>query len=61
LAYDRSNDFARAVADYTESIRLHPTGLKYTLRGRCYEMLGDHNKAIADFSEGNRLQSSATH
>ncbi len=59
LAYERSNDFARAVADYSESIRLHPTGLKYMLRGRCQEMLGNHNLAVADFTKGSSFQTAA--
>jgi tetratricopeptide (TPR) repeat protein len=56
LAYDRLGQFAAAIADYTASIRLHPTALKYMLRGRCHEMVRQHNQAIADFKEGNRLQ-----
>ncbi len=60
LAYERSNDFARAVADYSESIRLHPTGLKYMLRGRCQEMLGNRNLAVADYNKGNSFQTVAS-
>ena len=59
LAFDRTNEFARAVADYTASIRLHPTAMKYQLRGRCYAMLGEREKAVADFKEGNSLQTAS--
>lgn len=38
------------------SIRLHPAPMKYWLRGRCYEMLREHGRAIADFMEAEHLQ-----
>jgi tetratricopeptide (TPR) repeat protein len=56
LAYDHLDDLTRAVADYSESICLHPTPLKYRLRGRCYEMLREHERVVADFKEADRLQ-----
>lgn len=54
--YDHLENFAAAVEDYTESIRLQPTSFKYWLRGRCYEMLREHGRSIADFMEAERLQ-----
>ena len=42
----------KAIADYTEAIRLNPKDAKaYYNRGLVYVKKGDHDKAIADFTE----------
>jgi tetratricopeptide (TPR) repeat protein len=52
----RKGDADKAIAQYTEAIRLDPklTGAYYN-RGFAYDKLGEHDKAIADFSEAIRL------
>jgi tetratricopeptide (TPR) repeat protein len=50
----------RAVADYTEVIRLEPDDMRaYFARGEIYQSRGDHDLAIADFSEFVRREPTA--
>ena len=46
----RKNEFAKAVADYSEAIKLKPSPHYWHERGYVYLMLGDHQKAIDDHS-----------
>lgn len=47
----------RAVADFTEVIRLDPGAVQaYEDRGRAYWVKGEHDKAIADFTKWKELR-----
>ena len=49
-------DCEKAIADYTEAIRLDPKDAKaYYNRGVAYGEKGERDKAIADFTEAIRL------
>jgi tetratricopeptide (TPR) repeat protein len=49
LNYSRQGDYDRAIADYTESLRLDPTNAyTYTNRAIAYEAKGDRASAAAD-------------
>ena len=48
-AYHVKYEFARAIADYTKSIEIHPSATRYYNRGLAYEKKGDKDLAIADF------------
>ena len=49
-------EFDKAIADYTESIRLNPQRAEtYWGRGHAYAEKGEFDKAIADFTESIRL------
>ena len=50
------HDFDRAIADFTEAIRLDPNpDLAYQWRGDAYSDKGEYDKAIADYTESIRL------
>src|SRR5262249_7116630 len=49
-------DWARAIADFTEAIRLRPAFVTYYNRGFAYGKKGDVDSAIADFTEAIRLE-----
>jgi lipoprotein NlpI len=54
--YIAKGDFDRAIADYTEAVRLDSTyALAYNDRGNAYLAKGDFNRAIADYNESIRL------
>jgi len=58
-AYDRK-DYDKAIADYTEAIRLNPINdAAYHRRGWAYNGKGDYDRAIAD-TEAIRLNKSAS-
>jgi tetratricopeptide (TPR) repeat protein len=45
-------DYDRAIADYTEAIRLDPgLALAYNNRGFAYSHKGDNDRAIADYDQ----------
>jgi tetratricopeptide (TPR) repeat protein len=49
-------EFDKAIADYTEAIRLNPKDAKaYYLRGLFYKVRGKTDKAKADIAEAKRL------
>ncbi len=56
LAYQRKDDLDRAIADYSEAIRLDPKYAEaYYGRGLTYRNKGDVERAIADYNEAIRL------
>jgi tetratricopeptide (TPR) repeat protein len=55
-AYLNKNDHDRAIADYTEAIRLDPKdGRVFNNRGFAYALKGEYDRAIADYNEAIRL------
>jgi tetratricopeptide (TPR) repeat protein len=55
-AYFAKKDYDRAIADYTEAIRLDPKyALAYSNRGTAYKAKGNYDLAIADYTEAIRL------
>ena len=49
LAYDRIGDYERAIADFSETIRLKPEFVEaYNYRGAAYIQKGDYDRAVAD-------------
>ena len=62
VEYDNQGDHDRAIADYTEAMRLDPRnggsadiGGAYNDRGDAYQAKGDYDRAIADYNEAIRL------
>jgi len=54
-AFDKK-DYDKAIADYTEAIRLDPNYYNYyNRRGDAYNIKKDYDKAIADYTEAIRL------
>jgi len=54
-----SSDPDRAIADYSEAIRLDPKhAIAYCNRGDGYRSIYDYGRAIADYDEAIRLDSS---
>jgi tetratricopeptide (TPR) repeat protein len=55
-AWIRKSDLERAIADFSQMIRLEPkSGLGYYLRGKAHVTNGDRDRAIADLIEGSKL------
>ena len=58
IAYKAKDDYDRAIADYTDAIRLDPKNdTAYDRRGDAYRAKGDFDHAIADYGEAIRLRS----
>lgn len=56
LSYNSKGDFDRAIADYSEAIRLEPKFAEaYLSRGLAHLYSGDLTKALADVSEASEL------
>jgi len=58
VAYARSGEFDRAIADFGEAIRRYPKSAlfyPYINRGDAYKAKNDVDRAIADYSEAIRL------
>ena len=57
MAYKKIHDHDKAIADYTEAIRLKPDSAgAYYSRADAFDDKGDHGKAIADYIEVIRLK-----
>jgi tetratricopeptide (TPR) repeat protein len=57
-AYSRKGDYYRAIADFTEAIRLSPRDADaHNLRGVAYHAWGDYDEAIDDFTESIHIDS----
>ena len=57
LAYDEKGEYDRAIADYTEAIRIKPDYAEaYRNRGVAYAEKGEYDRAIADYTEAIRLK-----
>ncbi|MGY8664721.1 tetratricopeptide repeat protein [Bradyrhizobium sp. UFLA05-109] len=55
-AYNKKREFAHAIADYDELIRLYPRNMyAYYSRAYSYHQLGEFDRAIADYGEAIRL------
>ena len=54
-AYYAKGDYDRAIADYTQALRLDPDAVRYTNRGNAYRNKGDNDRAIADYNDALRL------
>ncbi len=56
LARDEKGESEKAIADFTEVLRLNPEYARaYYSRGYAYQHKGDHAKAEADFSKARKL------
>ncbi len=56
LAFYDKNNYQKAIADFSEAIRLNPLdGSPYIGRGASYSVLQDFKKAIVDFDEALKL------
>jgi tetratricopeptide (TPR) repeat protein len=56
IAYQGKGDVDRAIADFTEAIRLQPRfTMAYASRGSAYEAKSECDRAAADYSEAVRL------
>jgi tetratricopeptide (TPR) repeat protein len=56
IAWKAKGDLDRAIADYTEAIRLDPQHERaYVNRGNAWQAKGDLDRAIADYDEAIRL------
>jgi tetratricopeptide (TPR) repeat protein len=53
--YFSKGNFDKAIADYTEAIRLAPNFVVYSTRGLAYQSKGDLDHAIADFESALRI------
>jgi len=58
VAYTDLGQYQRAIADYTEAIRLKPDDADeaYYNRGFAYDKLGQYQRAIADYNKAIRLR-----
>jgi tetratricopeptide (TPR) repeat protein len=59
-AYVAKNDLERAIADYTESIRLKEDANTYYRRGNVYRKLKEFDRAIADYDKSAALNPNST-
>ena len=57
VSEERIRIYDRAIADYTQAIRLDPDYTAYNDRGMAYYYKGDYDRAITDFNQAIRLNS----
>ncbi|MDR1785728.1 MAG: tetratricopeptide repeat protein, partial [Spirochaetaceae bacterium] len=56
IAYFYNGDYDKAIADYTQTIRLDPDNvIAYYNRGVAYHDKGDYDKAIADYTQAIKI------
>ena len=56
MTYNGTGEYDRAIADYSEAIRLNPKDpAAYNNRGNAYSRKGEYDRAIADLNEAIRL------
>ncbi len=56
VAYAKSRDYDRAIADYDKAIDLDPKNAKaYYQRGYVYDIKGERDRAMADYNQAMRL------
>src|SRR5262245_53552970 len=58
IAYFAKKDYDRAIADYSEAIRLNPSANAYGNRGNAHYHKEDYYYAIADYGEAIKLDPS---
>ena len=52
LAYCLTEKFEKSIYPYTQAIDMVPTDIKYIHeRAKAYQMIGDHEKAVKDFTK----------
>jgi tetratricopeptide (TPR) repeat protein len=57
FAYYKKHDYARAIEDYSEAIRMEPgNAMAYNARGAAYRAMGDYDHAIQDYDYAIRLK-----
>ena len=54
-ASSKSDNWDKAVVDYSEAIRIDSKPIAFRQRGIAYRRKGDHSRAMADFNEAIRL------
>ena len=54
--YLNTDDYARAIADYTQSLKLRPDADVYNNRGAAYDDTGEFDLAIADYGQAIKLK-----
>jgi len=56
IVYHNQRQLDRAIADYSEAIRLDPKlATAYVNRGRASQDLGEVDRAMADFAQAKKL------
>ena len=55
VGWNKKGDYARVIADASESIRLHANVGTYNLRGSAYYDKGEYDIAISDFNDALRM------
>jgi tetratricopeptide (TPR) repeat protein len=55
VAYNGKGQYDRAIADFSQAIRLKPVAMLYVARGSVYSLKGDHDQALADYDQALRL------
>ena len=54
----KTDDYPRAIADYTKVIELKPdAAVAYNTRGRAYANQGDYSRSETDFAKAEALES----
>jgi Tfp pilus assembly protein PilF len=56
LAQESKNDYTRAIADFTQAIKVDPKNVAaYDERASAYEFTGAHDRALADIAQAIKL------